>query len=245
MRKIEWIKGVLDWIIRLQGAYTILATILAGSIGVALRAVLSAFTKLPEVWITPIWMFFFAVVLGGFFVWGSKLGSFVNYPDFDLGISTMIWLYDAPNDLTRFYLGARLVNRGAPSITQYWTATYSAGGSVEEMKGYYLVGPAAVIVGHERLTMNNEDLLNVKTAETAVERGGASHGRLLFTLQGNRDTQVSGLQFRIQIKMQDYTARNYTALYIPSARPTPGLLRHPLERGEFINPTEHAPGDGA
>lgn len=240
MRKLDWIKNALDWIIRLQGAYTILATILAGGLGTILRAVLRYYTTLPELWVTPIWMFFAALVLVALFLWGSKLSTFVNYPDFEFSLNTIIWIYNAKEDKTVFYIGSRLLNRGAPSIAQNWTAKYLVGSGAETMKGFYLSEPSVLTVGKERLTIENNDLLSVKTAENAVQRGGAVYGRLVFALPGDRDLQVKSLQFKIEVKVQDYTLREYTALYTPSSEPTAGLLRHPFEKGEFIKVPEAA-----
>jgi hypothetical protein len=238
MRKLEWLKNTIDWIIRLQGAYAILAAIVAGGIGTVVRAILSYQTRVPGPWITPIWVFSAAIALGALLILGSRLGSPGNYPAFELFVASLIWIYDDKKDWTVFYIASRLVNRGAPSITQGWSATYTVGPTVEPMTGYYLVGPAVLTVGAERLTIENEDLLSVKSAEKAVERGGAVHGRLVFTLPGNRDAQIKALQCKIEVKVQDYTSREYSTVYIPSSKPTPTLLRHPFERGEFIKPEE-------
>ena len=240
MQKFGWVKDSLDWVIRLQGAYTILAALVAGGLGTLVRAALRYFTNLPALWITPIWLFAAAILLLILVVWGSKLGTFVNYPDFDLQITALLWTYtpDPEPGKTNFYLGARLLNRGAPSISQSWSAKYIIGETAEEMTGYYLVGPSVLNVGTERLTIANEDLLNVKTSEKAVERGGAIYGRLLFTLPGNRDAQIKALQMRIEVTVQDYTSRKYTAVYLPSPKPSLRLLRHPLEKGEFIQVPE-------
>lgn len=168
------------------------------------------------------------------FVWGGRLGTFVNYPDFELGLSAILWTYNEEKDRTNIFIAARLVNRGAPSVTQAWSARYFAGPSEEDMKGYYLVGPWVITLeGKERLTLENTDLLNVKTAEKAVERGGAVHGRLFFVLQGKRDDQLKSLQFKIVVKVH-YTRREYSAVYRSSSTPRTELLRHPFEKGEFI-----------
>lgn len=240
MRRFGWIKDILDWIIRLQGAYSILATIIAGALGTVARAVLTYYTRVPSLWVTPIWLFIAAVTLAVFSILGSKLGSFVNYPDFQLLLNTIIWSYDPERDLTRFYLGARLLNRGAPSIALSWSAMYFLGETKEEMKYFYLVDPSVLAVGGERLTVANEDLLNVKTAEKAVERGGAVYGRLLFTLPGNRDAQIKALQFKIEVKVEDYTSCVSTAVYVPSSEPVPYLIRHPFEKSEFVPAPEKA-----
>jgi len=240
VRKLEWFKNSLDWVIRLQGAYTILATILAGGAGTLLRALLRYYTKVPALWATPIWLAFAAAVLAVLFAWGGRLGTFVNYPEFELELNTIIWIYNPKEERTIFYIGSRLLNRGAPSIALGWTAEYVLGDEKEEMKGFYLTEPSILTVGAERLTVENKDLLTVKTAEKAVERGGAIYGRLVFALPGDRNDQVKTLQFRIKVTVEDYTRRKCTGIYVPSSKPMASLLRHPFEKGEFIKEPEAA-----
>lgn len=228
----------MDWIIRVQGAYAILAGILATSAGTALRAYLRGFTHVPLMWITPIWLLATAGVFCLLLFCAIRLGSLADQPDFQLFIPGILWVYDERNDRTNFYFAARLVNRGSPSVTQNWTATYTVGTTTETMRGFYLVGAAKLNIGNERLTIENSELLTVKTAEKAVERGGAVHGRLLFVLPGDRDAQLKALQHRIQVRVEDYLGRSYVAEYWPSATPTTTLMRHPFERGEFLSDGE-------
>jgi|GEM_PF-4167544 len=238
MFKSRNIKEILDWVIRLQGAYAILATLLAGGMGTALRAVLRSYTSLEPIWITPIWVAFTTAILALMLFAGSKLGNFIHFPEFELGISGIVWTYEEVPDRTLVFFGTRLLNRGAPSISQNWSAKYVAGASEEMMTGFYLVDPYILTLGKERLTVENSDLLNVKTAEKALERGCAGYGRLLFVLPGDRRTQLKSIQFRIEVKTQDYTGREYVSEYLPSSTHLTSLMRHPFEKGEFIKAPE-------
>lgn len=238
MPKFQKVKDTLDWIIRLQGAYLILATILAGSIGTGVRAALSYSTKIPLLWVTPIWMCSAAVVLVLLLLLARGV---LDRPTFVFNLDNIIWKYDEAKDRTIFFLGARVLSVGAPSITQNWTASYIIGSTVEVMKPFYIVGSYVLILGEEEITFENEDLLNVKTAETAVEKGRAVYGRLLFTIPGNRDAQVKALQHRIEVSFQDYLLNTYSASYVPSPTPLPFLTRHPYEKTRFLEKKDPNP----
>jgi hypothetical protein len=235
MAKFQRLSGTLDWIIRLQGAYTILATILAGGVGTAVRAILSYYTQVPPLWVTPIWISSAAVALTLLLLLARRD---LDRPNFVFYLGDLIWKFDGEKDRTVFFLGARILNMGGSSITQLWTATYSVGGSSETMKSFYLVGPYVLVIGEEQITFENEDLLNVKTAETVVEKGRAVHGRLLFTVPGNRRDQVNALQHRIEVHFQDYLSNSYSASYTPSSAPLPSLTRHPFEKSQFVKKQE-------
>jgi len=241
MPKFQKIKDTLDWIIRLQGAYLILATILAGGIGTGVRAVLIYSTKIPSLWVTPIWMFSAAVFLASLLLLARGV---LDRPAFVFNLDNTIWKYDEAKDRTIFFLAARVLSVGAPSITQNWKASYKVGSAVEAMKPFYIVGSFVLTLGDEEITFENEDLLNVKTAETAVEKGRAVYGRLLFTVPGSRDAQIKALQYRIEVSFQDYLLNTYSASYVPSPKPLPSLTRHPNEKTRFVgkkDPTPPAP----
>jgi len=238
MPKFKGTQDFLDWIIRLQGAYAILATILAGSFGTGVRAVLHYHTHIPSFWVTPIWLLSVALVLVLLLISAKQRWISEDHPDFDFQVSSIIWLYNAGKDYTVFYVGARIMNKGAPSITQDWSANYIVGTTSEPMKPYYLVGPTVLTLGEEQLTIENNDLLSVKTSEKAIERGGAVHGRLVFTVPGNRDAQIKSLQHRIEVCVHDFLSNPYTSVYIPSAVPASNLIRHPHENARFIKSSE-------
>jgi hypothetical protein len=232
------IKNTLDWIIRLQGAYTILATIVASSFGTAVRAFLSYKTHLPVLWVTPIWLFSAAVVLVLLLLLARKG---LDRPAFVFNLDDTIWSYDEAKEITIFFVGARVLNLGAPSITQNWTAAYKVGSAVEPMKPFYLVGAYVLTVAAEQITFENEDLLNVKTAEVLVPKGAAVYGRLLFTLSGNREGQIKALQHRIEISFQDFLSTSYSASYVPSPTPLTSIARHPHEKTQFLKKTKLDP----
>ncbi len=238
MPKFKWLKDTLDWIIRLQGAYAILATLLAGGVGTGIRAVLRYYTHLPALWITPIWLLSVALILSLLLLVASRRWMDLARPNFIFDLDNIIWVYDSAKDMTVFFIAARIVSIGLPSITQNWSAIYSAGESSEPMKGFYLVGPYVLTLGNEQITIDNDDLLNVKTAETVIEKGRAVYGRLLFTIPGNRDAQIRSLHHRIEVRFCDYLANSYSASYIPSSRPLPSLTRHAHEKTQFIEPQQ-------
>lgn len=231
MSKFQKVKDTLDWIIRLQGAYIILSATLAGSIGTGVKAALSYSTKIPSLWITPIWMCTAAAV---FVILLLLARGVLDRPAFVFHLDNIIWKYDEAKDRTIFFVGARVLSVGAPSITQNWTANYSVGSTVEAMKPFYIVGSYILTFGNEEITFENEDLLNVKTAETAVEKGRAVYGRLLFTVPGNRDAQIKALQHRIEVSFHDYLSNTYSASWVPSPTPLSFLTRHPYEKTRFL-----------
>lgn len=231
MPNFRKVRDALDWPIRIQGAYAILATILAGSVGTAVRAILASFTRIPPLWVTPIWLFASAAVLALLLL---AARSELDRPAFVFDLDNIIWKHDEKKDLTIFFLGARVLSMGAPSITQNWSASYAVGTATEAMKPFYIVGSYVLTLGDEQITFENEDLLNVKTAEAVVERGRAVYGRLLFTVPGDRDGQIKALQHRIDVSFQDYLSRPYSASYVPSPKPLPSLTRHPHEKTKFV-----------
>jgi hypothetical protein len=156
-------------------------------------------------------------------------------------LDSIIWKYDDAKDRTIFFLGARILSVGAPSITQKWTANYNIGSTVEAMTPFYIVGSYILTLGEEEITFENGDLLNVKTAETAVEKGRAVYGRLLFTVPGNRDAQIKALQHRIEVTFQDYLSNTYSASYVPSPTPLVYLTRHPYEKTRFLGKQDPNP----
>jgi hypothetical protein len=158
----------------------------------------------------------------------------LDRPAFVFHLDNIIWKYDEAKDITIFFLGARVLSVGAPSITQSWTAVYTVGATVETMKPFYIVGSYVLTLGDEQIIIENEDLLNVKTAEAVVEKGRAVYGRLLFTVPGNRVAQINALQYRIEVSFDDYLSKSYSATYIPSPTPLSSLTRHPYEKTRFL-----------
>ena len=151
-------------------------------------------------------------------------------PQFDFLVGTMLWKYDENKDKSCFFPLARILNRGHASITTNWGATYNISGTSETMTPLWLRGEYKIQIGNEELTLENGDLLNAKTAEKSIERGGVASGRLLFTLPGNRAQQIQSLQYTMEFACEDYQGNRYTAVYRPSPEPVTQLLTFPHER---------------
>jgi hypothetical protein len=145
----------------------------------------------------------------------------------------MIWIFDAEKNQTLFFPIARILNRGHPSVTTNWKAAYKISGHHEAMKPLWLRGSYTLDVGEESLTIENQDLLNAKTAENPVPRGGVASGRLLFVLPGDRSAQIKALQHTIEYSCEDYLGTVYSATYKPSSEPLTVLLTLPHEKGAF------------
>lgn len=156
-------------------------------------------------------------------------------PKFQLEIGYSLWDYDQVEGITVFFVMAQLLNFGAPSVALMWSAKYSIGASVEDMTSYYLLSPYTLMDGPQKLTITNGDLLNVKTHETQVPKGGRVGGRLLFTLPGDRRVQLASANFRIDVTCYDYLETPASAAYSPHTRPIKGGILHlPTENVELL-----------
>jgi hypothetical protein len=133
-----------------------------------------------------------------------------------------------------FFLLASVINRGEPSVTLNWKGLYKVGNSTEDMEMFHIAGTYTITVDDQRLSLTNENLINLKTLETPVQRGQFAGGRLFLTLPGDRSAQIKSLQHSIEIKCQDYLGNISTALYRPSSMPVKTLLGHYKEKREFI-----------
>jgi len=148
----------------------------------------------------------------------------------------LLWAYDAGKKMTLFFPIARILNRGHSSIAANWNATYKIAGHSEKMTALWLRESYKLTVGEEELTIENCDLLPAKTAETPIQRGGVASGRLLFTLAGDRTSQIKSLQHLIEFSCKDYQGNLYTAHYKPSSEPVSILMTLPHERAVFKKP---------
>jgi hypothetical protein len=164
-------------------------------------------------------------------------------PDFEFELGASIWRYDDSYDLTLFFPIASILNRGHASITTGWSAIYAIGEARETMKAFYLRSPYHLVIGGEELIVTNEELLNVRTAETAIERGRVANGRLLWTLPGNRSRQIESLQFSIKVTCQDYHSNIYSAVYTPSSEPLSALVTHAHEKARKLGPPPQLAAD--
>jgi hypothetical protein len=93
-------------------------------------------------------------------------------------------------------------------------------------------------VDDTRLTLTNENLINLKTLETPIDRGQFVGGRLFFVLPGDRTEQIKSVQNTIEIKCEDYLGNTASAEYKPSAVPVKSLLSHYKEKRESIKQEE-------
>ena len=153
---------------------------------------------------------------------------------FVLGIGNAIWVYDSAQNLTIFFMSATILNQGTPSIVLGWEAKYSVGSASEDMVSFYLLNPYFVMVGKDRLTVSNDDLLNVKTSETQIPRGGSVSGRLLLTLQGDRSVQLTSANYEIHLTCRDYLFTPFSEKYAPASKPNEQLMFHSKEKVERI-----------
>lgn len=158
----------------------------------------------------------------------------LHAPSFQFEVGATIWIYNAEADLTMFFTLASILNKGHRSVTLGWQAIYKIGESAEPMTSFYLRGPQVVNLGAEQITFQNDDLLNVKTAEVAIERGCVTNGRLLFTVKGDRRAELKTLQYKVEFTCRDYQGTPYTAVYTPSSVPVSTLLTHAHEKASLI-----------
>ncbi len=158
-----------------------------------------------------------------------------NRPKFHLELGIAFWDYDQAEELTVFLLMGQILNLGAPSVALTWRASYSIGPSVEEMTSYYLLKPYIWASGPQKLTITNADLLNVKTHETQIPKGGRAGGRLIFTLPGDRRAQLASANFRVEVTVYDYLGQPSMSSYTPHTLPIKGGIFHlPTEKVEVL-----------
>jgi hypothetical protein len=155
-------------------------------------------------------------------------------PKFLFGLGALVWIYDARLDKTLFFLPGEIINQGEPSVTVGWSATATIGATTENMQMFHLLAPYVLNVGSESITITRDDLLNVKTLSTPIQRGGHCGGRLLVTLPGHRSAQVAALQIRMDVTCHDYLFTPYTAAYVPSPIPSGTLQFLPTENVQQI-----------
>ena len=155
-------------------------------------------------------------------------------PQFALGLGDIVWLYRDDRDLTVFFILANIINSGQPSVALNWKGRYRLGNSVEDMQIFTIHGTYDVTVGHDRISLTNDNLLNVKALEIPIGKGQFLGGRLLLTVKGDRTAQVKALQHRIEVECTDYLGNKSTAVYIPDPRPSETLSIHYSEKVERV-----------
>jgi len=156
-------------------------------------------------------------------------------PQFEFELGPTIWVYDTALDKTIFFTLGSILNKGHASVTQSWSATYRLGPCSEAMVSFFLRPSYTVTIGHEVLTLTTPDLLNAKTAENMIQRGQRVNGRLLFTLPGDRRSQIASTTFEIEIKCHDFLGVAYTAKFHPATEPLTALVTHAHENSLRTN----------
>ena len=112
----------------------------------------------------------------------SPRRSTTDGPQLVLSLGNLIWQCRNDKDLTVFFISASVLNKGDPSVTLEWKARYKIGTISENMELYSIIGTYSIIVDKERLTFTNDDLLNLKTLETPIQKGQFIGGRLFLAI---------------------------------------------------------------
>jgi hypothetical protein len=189
--------------------------------------------NVPASWLVASGLFFFA--FGFYKAWSKERDdkeaalARIERPQFEFSLGPLIWRYSEADDKTLFFALGSILNKGHRSVTRGWSATYRIGAASETMTSFYIRTPFTLPVGDEELVVANSDLLNVKTLESAIERGNVANGRLLWTLPGNRAKQIESCQYSIEVVCQDYESNSYTATYAPDPKPLDRLVTHAYE----------------
>jgi hypothetical protein len=147
-----------------------------------------------------------------------------------LTLADILHLYDKNLDIMVFVLSAYLINRGEPTIAKDWYAEYEIGDSKEVMKSFYLMSDYAITIRDETIVIESKNLIQSQVLTNRLEKGEAKHGRIIFTLPGNRTDQVKALRFKIRVECSDYADRKTSAMFIPDPTPLNGMKMYPGER---------------
>jgi len=166
-------------------------------------------------------------------------------PALDLQLATTVWTYDQARQVTAFFIGASLLNRGEPTVVLNWRATYRIGTSVEPMTRFHINGDYSVQIGNQELILNNANLLPLRVLEQAIGRGQFIAGRVLLAIPGNRKAQVEALQFSIDVECEDYLGTVSKATYTPSSIPLEHLETHHAERVRLVQSAPSAPQEAS
>jgi hypothetical protein len=183
---------------------------------------------------------FCALLLTVIFFRGSHAVNSNSRPELLLSLGNLIWQYRTTDDLTVFFILASLVNRGDPSVAMNWQVLYRVGTSKETAELYNILGSYALVVNNTRITFTNDNLLNLKTLETPIQKGQFIGGRLFFAVPGDRSEQIKSIQHTIEIECQDYLGNASKARYQPSPTPPKALLAHYKEKREQISEKKEA-----
>jgi hypothetical protein len=179
---------------------------------------------------------FSAMVLSSvlFLLFIKMFGDMRNRPRLALSLGNLVWQYRTTDDLTAFFILASLINKGEPSVALNWKVQYRVGTSTETAEIYNIMGSYALNINDTRLTFTNDNLLNLKTLETPVQKGQFVGGRIFFVVPGDRTGQIESIQHTIEIECQDYLGNTSTATFKPDPKPPKSLLSHYQEKRESI-----------
>jgi hypothetical protein len=183
---------------------------------------------------------FSAMVLSSvlFLLFMKMFGEMRNRPRLLLSLGNLIWQYRTSDDLTVFFILASLINKGEPSVALNWKVKYRVGTCTETGEIYSITGSYALDINDTRITFTNDNLLNLKTLETPIQKGQFVGGRIFFAVTGNRTDQIKAIQHTIEIECEDYIGNISTAKYQPSPKPVKALLGHYKEKRESIKEEE-------
>jgi hypothetical protein len=173
-----------------------------------------------------------------FLLFMKMFGDMRSHPRLVLSLGNLIWQYRQSDDLTAFFLIASLINKGEPSVALNWKVKYRVGTNTESAEIYQIMGSYIMNVDEIRITLTNDNLLNLKTLEIPIQRGQFIGGRIFFVVPGDRTEQVKAVQHAIEIECEDYLGNSSTATYQPSPRPPKALLGHYKEKRESIKQEE-------
>jgi hypothetical protein len=163
-------------------------------------------------------------------------------PKFIMNIEHLNWEYQEDQNNTVFIMAVFLLNQGAPSVARGWSAVYEIGDSTETLNLIH-VAQWVLRVGMESVTITGPDQIPSKTLERRLETGEAKHGRILFTIPGDRVEQIRSLQFKVRLRCRDFLGNLAETSFSPSSIPVTGVPIYPTEHGEVLPmPPESASG---
>ena len=213
--------GVMSLLFTLAGTYS---SVFAGARG-------SGYAK-AFLWLAALLCFLYA----NYHIWVEEHQKVVSSrPRFSLAIEHLAWEYSSQDDKTTFVFAVYLVNSGAPSIAQKWTASYKYGTCNEILVPISLVGEWVIVYAQQKVTVRPEDQITCKTLEARLETGGGRAGRMFFTVNGNRVHQLNTYQFTVEITMRDAWDVPVSATFTPHSTPPTGVPIFPNEKGGSIS----------
>jgi hypothetical protein len=158
-----------------------------------------------------------------------------SLPQLKIELGMVVHTYEQQNDRTIFILSGNIINAGAPTIVPSWIATYTVDGKSEPMNGLYFIDSYSIIIGREKLTLINDNLLSAQVIAKQITRGDGKVGRLVFTVPGNRIQDIEGNKFRILVECFDYLGKKSSAIFAPDGNASPKIHFFPGEKLEILS----------